>query len=153
MHSIVSSDMSINFQGVQTQGHVQYLSDSHAGFSGHLLGVKSGSSHWSREPYMFLLKFAVPLGPFSPTFIRCYLPNINIKSCYYLKWLWVFRFWWWTAWIDPYLGKQQEFSNEIVSMSQAMQSLVKTKFYLISQKINGVGGVISSWPGYIKGPE
>lgn len=40
----------------------------------------------------------------------------------------------------PYLGMQQEFFNEIMSMSQAMQSLVRTKFYLIGQKINGVGG-------------
>lgn len=35
---------------------------------------------------------------------------------------------------------QQEFFNEIMSMSQAMQSLVKTKLYSIGQKINGGGG-------------
>lgn len=56
--------------------------------------------------------------------------KISVKSCYHLKWLWVLR-WWWTTWIYPYLGMQEEFLNEIMSMSHAIQPLVKTKFYLI----------------------
>ena len=87
-------------------------------FLGISWGSRVGSSQWSRNSYAFnIFKNCSPFSTILPRF--CQMPSIQNKhqELLHLQRSRVFRFWWWTAWIHAYLGMQQMFFNEIMSMS------------------------------------